>query len=847
MHFQFLYRQLWVAKQQSLIFILCVALAIVTLATLNGFADNVKNALARDSKQLFASDIIISSRFPFSSPTLERVEQLRSQQQIEAVNTFEFNSVIRSLKDDNSLLSNLKVVGPQYPFYGELKLESNKALKQVLTSGTAIADNDFFERLNLSQGDSIQVGNTQLKLVDKIVHEPDRSVQFFNIGPRLMIAEQDLEATNLAKLGSRISYKILIKVTTSKDSSSLDTQVSEIAEQLKQVIQQDTETVETYLTAESSIQVFLENLRLFLNLVGVFTLLLAGIGIHTSLTAWLKEHRQSIAIIKALGATNDFIIRHYYILCFTVGSLGVVLGIGVSLGLQALLISLLGNMIDASVEVGLSITALIQSVMLGLVIIMAFTFTPLYQLKQFKPNQIFQHASVSSLKGLGFYCYLLAIIGIFISVLVWQLGSLAFSLRFIASMLLLIAGAWCCSYAMLHYGKALHFQSLPMRQALRGLFRPDNATMGTVLSLSTAVGVIFCIYLIELNLNQNYVQAYPDDTDNVVFLDIQPNQLKPFDQLLNKQINTTQTITYYPVIRATITHLKDKLLDRETEKNRDRDDFSRSFSMTYRDQLAANEILVKGDSLFNASWEKQGIISVSILDYIIENRDINIGDNIRFRIQGVPITARISSIRKRIEDDLSPYFVFVFPTKVLQDAPQTIFTSLKVEDINAIPALQNTIIKQFPNISVINISDSIQRLSELLNNLSSIIRTFSLLSILAGILIIISSIFSTRITRTREAVYYKILGAKKQLVLKIFTLENAFLGFISAVLALIIGLCGSWAICYFIFNISFNPFIIQSLAVIALTVVLVIGIGLGASIAILNTKPIQILRQQGTY
>jgi putative ABC transport system permease protein len=131
-----------------------------------------------------------------------------------------------------------------------------------------------------------------------------------------------------------------------------------------------------------------------------------------------------------------------------------------------------------------------------------------------------------------------------------------------------------------------------------------------------------------------------------------------------------------------------------------------------------------------------------------------------------------------------------------------------------------------------------------MRKLSLIVRFFALFSIVAGVLIILSSVLATRFARIQEAVYYKILGAKSAFVAVVFTLENLFLGLVSAFLALVLSQTCSWIICSKVFEISYTPFMADSLFLIAATALLIIAVGLLPSISILRQKPVVFLRSQ---
>ena len=297
---------------------------------------------------------------------------------------------------------------------------------------------------------------------------------------------------------------------------------------------------------------------------------------------------------------------------------------------------------------------------------------------------------------------------------------------------------------------------------------------------------------------------------------------------------------YYPIVRAKIHSINGKKIDRQKERRRRGDNLARTFNLTYRNHLLEDEVIVKGNRLYREDW---GDLQVSVMDTVADIDKMDIGDLIEFKIQGVPLQARVSSIRSRSRESLRPFFYFVFPQKTLEDAPQTIFTAVSVPR-SRIPALQINIVEAFPNVSVIDVSETLVMFTDVMRKLSTIIRFFAMFSILAGILIILSSVLATRFTRIQEAVYYKILGARSTFVVKVFTLENLFLGLTSAILALAFSQIGSWIICSKVLSIPYRPFFYESFLLIAATVLLVVVSGLIPSITILRQKPVVFLREQ---
>jgi putative ABC transport system permease protein len=164
--------------------------------------------------------------------------------------------------------------------------------------------------------------------------------------------------------------------------------------------------------------------------------------------------------------------------------------------------------------------------------------------------------------------------------------------------------------------------------------------------------------------------------------------------------------------------------------------------------------------------------------------------------------------------------------------------------VNRIPKFQTKIAANFPNVSSIDATETLKIFTQVMKKLSLIVRFFALFSIAAGLLIILSSVLATRFARIQEAVYYKILGAKSAFVLTVFTLENLFLGLVSAFLALLLSQTGSWIICSKVFDIPYTLYLGESFYLIAGTVLLIVAVGLLPSISILRQKPVMFLRNQ---
>jgi putative ABC transport system permease protein len=833
LNFRFILRQIRNFNKQALIFVLCVALSLLTLVSLAGFSSSVRSSMLKDARQLHAADIIIHSHYPLSPALTEIITNYEEKGLFAGAQIHEFYSMATSPDRDKSVLSHLKVVEKGYPFYGTVELSSGRMFSEVLTPGSIIVEQPVLDRLDVGLGDRLQIGSTELTIVDIVIAEPDRPVSFFSFGPRIFITAADLENLDLIRKGSRIHYNYLLKVHD-------PAMVNRLAGELSIVATAQQERVNTFENAESGVKRFFENFLFFLNLIGIFTLLLAGIGIQTALHALLRDSEYTIGVMKAVGATNRFIWGHFTLMIMLLGTAGTLLGLALSFLLQLYFPSLFAGILPASVNLVIAWDSVFEGLLLGTAVVALFSFLPLRRVRDLTPTAIFRKERGPARGGLDQYVTIAVILCFFTGLTIWQLEDVSTGAYFVLGLFGLLGLTTFATQVLLRIMRKTRPRNLVTRQAFRGLFRPKNATRAIIITLSASLAVIFSIYLIEQNLQATFIESYPPDLPNVYFLDIQPSQRQDFSDILGTQAR------FYPVIRARLTSINGRPINREAERQRRRDNLSREFNLTYREFLLEDEQLIDGDSLFGNSaseLHQRGEVPVSVLDTVAEIGNIKMGDLLLFKVQAIPLKARVTSMRTRTESMVRPFFYFVFQEETLKTAPQTIFSSVKMDQAK-LALVQNRLVEKLPNISVIDIAKTIEVLARIMHKLSAIIRFFTSFSIIAGLLIIISSIFATRLARIREAVYYKIVGAGSGFVLQVFTFENLLVAVICGLLAGLIAQAGSWIVCSRVFAITYDPRPGSTSIMIAITVLLVIGVGIGASLSILQQKPAGFLRDE---
>lgn len=830
---RFLLRELLHTKKQAVIYILCVALSLVSLVVVNSFRRDIGRSIGGDAKALHGGDIIIHSHYELSPDIQHSIMRLTEENRANAVRTWGFYSVARKNDESASLLCNIKGVEDGYPLYGRVDLASGGNFSQVLEPGKIVVAQTVLDRLGITVGDQLLIGKGLFVIADVIVYESAKPVNFFNIGPRILVSSKDLPRMDLVKQGSRVRYETLLKMVDATVAA-----VDSVAVQLRGNGVVGQERVESYRDAGSRVKRFFDNLLFFLSLIAVCTLLLAGIGIEISLSAILRQKEKNFAIIRSLGATGGYLLRHYLLFVLTLSGAGCILGVVSGLLIKGYVAVLFKGFLPRDIVLQPTLTDLLEGVVVGLMVVSLFTFLPLWRINNVKPAAIFRSEFSRAAKTFNYYLGILFGLTGLTVLLIRYLNDARTGFYFLIGIFLLVAGIGLMTKFAFFLLSKIEWKSFYLRLVLRSLLRPGNVTQAIVVTLAIPLSLLMTIYLVENNLRGNFIDSFPSDAPTLFSLDIQKNQKEPFRKLVGNNV------TLHPVIRARLISVNGREVNRGKEMKKRRDNLAREFNLTYRDSLLEDEILMAGGTLFRKNEQGDTDIQVSVLDTVAKMGDMKTGDILEFNIQGVPLKAEISSIRSRTRSMLYPFFYFIFPEKYLKEAPQTYFAALNVER-DKISQLENRIVKNFPNISTINIGETAKEMGEMMQKLSKIINFFAAFSILAGGLIIVSSVLATRLERIKEAVSYKILGADSRFVMGIFFLENLLLALLSSVFAIVVGQAAGWGLCHFFLDIRYAFSWDGCFVLIGLTVILVTTLGLLGSVSIIRKKPAQFLRQQG--
>lgn len=822
-----LQRSWWRHWIYPLLFLLAMVLSLSTYLTLDSIQQSVRDYVSDNQRALVGGDLILSSKEAWTPELLQILEPLESdtskarQTQPEGVvYDYQFNAMVSSVatdggsdkaineqpkSNDATLLARIKAVSNQYPLYGEVELASGQPLWQKLKPKQVVVEAQVLTGLNLKIGDKVKIGDVVFTIADELITEPDRPLTAFGFGARVLMSDTDLAATNLMGQRSRVDYRIEL-AGSPELMAKQRAELQKITASQPEIELTDADETDTSVTQVS------DNVLIFLKLLVIAVLFLSAVALLSVVKAFVSLQQNPNAIRRALGESVSSIKRSYYQLFIAMAVLACLASGVLSLGMLKVWAQYLTAILPPHIDLSIQWLSFLKISVVALVITLLVVQHSLYAVTHTKPSAVLKQATDNHRQHPPLYWYGLVLLASF-GLMAYEFSSLLTGLKVLGAMLLLAAGFWLIGRGWLWllaklaskglFGKKTGWMA---RTAVHNLSRKGNQSGLFFVTLALSVAVLTMITLLNHSLNTQFVQAYPKDAPNLFLLDIQSDQHKGLEAVVK------QPITYFPVVRARVTEANGVPASEIESVGGTQDDPTRVFNLSYADKVMDTEFVkesVTKDQLYSpiddskSNEPSESVVPLSILDTAAELLNVGIGDQVRFNIQGIEIVGQITSIRERYESGPSPFFYFLFEPKVLKDAPQIQFATTKVAT-DSIPQLQTDLARQFPAITTIDGGAIAKQVQGFVSQMSRLVQVFTLLAIITGIMVLITSLLSTSQDRLRDSASFRLLGMQTSDLYKINMLEIGLLGISAGVFAVVLASGAAYLVIVHWFNLRFS-------------------------------------------
>jgi len=821
-------------RSRLLLFISAIIFGIAALVAIYSFRYNLENDINVQAASLIGADLAVSGSHPADAAVKPLLDSLGDQRSEERT----FVSMVYFPKSNGTRLVQVHALQGGFPYYGTFDATPEAAGTTFKRSKDALVDKVLMLQYGASVGDSIKVGDVTFLIAGTLNKTPGQTGISSNIAPTVYIPMQYLGQTGLSKKGSRITYSYYFKYDHPVDMKKL---VKNIDPRLDKA-DLNYETIE--MRKENTGRSF-GDLTHFLSLVGFIALLLGCVGVASAIHIYIREKIASIAIMRCLGvkAIEAFLI--YLIQIVGIGIIGSLIGAFGGTFVQQILPVIMKDFLPFEITTTISWLAIGQGVLLGVIISILFALLPLIAIRNISPLNTLRisYEEVNlvrdPLRWLVYGLILLFVVTFTYFQLDSWVASIFFTIGIGIAFLILAFVAWALMKVM-----RLAIQnswSYLLRQGFANLYRPNNQTIILIVSIGLSTAFICTLFFIQGMLMKQVSLSSGANQPNMILFDIQTSQKKAIADLTRQQ--KLPVIQQVPIVTIRLDKINGKTaadVKKDPKSQISKHAFSYEYRVTYRDTLTPSEKIIKGVWIGRAGPGKE--VPVSIEEFFSKRNHVNVGDHLVFNVQGLSMPAVVASVRQVNWNKIQTNFQVVFPTGVLEDAPQFYVELTHVSSVKASAKFQQAVVRAFPNVSVIDIGQVITIIDDLLNKIGYIIRFMSAFSIITGIVVLIASVRISKYQRIQESVLLRTLGASRKQIVAITALEYLFLGALSALTGILIALSGSWLLAKYSFEIPFAINLVPVLALFFIISILTLIIGLLNSRGVLNKPPLEILR-----
>jgi putative ABC transport system permease protein len=794
-------RSWWQRWVYPVLFLLTLTLSLATYLTLDSIQQSVDTYVNDNQRALVGGDLILNSQQDWPSDVLTQVDTIADAQKV-----FDYQFSAMVVTDAQTLLARVKAVSPNYPLYGQAALASGKPLWQQLSADGVVVAPEVLNGLNAEVGDRITIGDAQFTISDVLTKEPDRPLTAFGFGGRVLMQQDALAATNLLGQRSRVNYRIELAGEPELMTQQRE-QLTQILTNYPDIELSDAESADTSVSRIS------DNVLMFLKLLVIAVLLLSAVAMYGVITAFVTKQQSNNAIRLALGEPLGSLKRSYYQLLTITAVIACVTATVLSFGLLQVGQPYLMAILPPNVGLAINPISAVKTSVIALVLTLLITQHGLSTLTTTKPATLLNQGASTQAQNLPWYrrvpvlWYGLMLVGLY-AFFAYEVGSWVLGAQLLLGLIGFVAIFWALArgwlWLLAKFAKRSTMGWMP-RIAIHNLARKGNQSALFFVTLSLSVAVLTLITTLNHSINTQFINAYPEDAPNLFLLDIQSDQHDEIDNIIGAPVS------YYPVIRARVVTANDVPVQDIVPAD-GFDDPTRVFNLSYADTIMDTEFItdaVEDDQLYapvntqNEQNPDQAVVPMSVLDTAADLLNVGMGDQVRFNIQGIEIVGQITSIRSRYEQGPSPFFYFLFEPSVLAAAPQIQFATAHVP-ADEIPEIQGKLVREFPAVTTINGTAIAQQIQELVVQMSRLVYVFTLLALLTGVMVLISSLLSTSQDRMAESASFRLLGMQKRDLYILNILELSVLGISAAVFAVIIANVGAWAAITQWFNLRFS-------------------------------------------
>lgn len=841
------WRELRAGKAKFLFVLLSVAVGVAALTGVRGFSQSFQRALLTQARSIMAGDLAARMFRQATPGELQSLDAL-SREGVRRTVVTETVSMAMVQGDPVPLLVTLKAVDPgQYPFYGAVALSTGESLRAALTDDTVVVDDNLLVRLRAKAGDQIKIGGRWFRIAAVITKEPDRMTAGVGLGPRVMMTRTAMDATGLLQPGSRATERYLFALSDKLKVADVRTQIEKTLPDAQ---------ISDFRETSPALTEGLDRATGLLSLICLVAMVLGAIGVAMAMRAHLQQRVEILAIMKSIGARSSDILRIYLFQTLVLGVGGALIGIALGLGVEYALPVVFGKLLPLRPEIRLPLNPVLAALGTGVLTTLLFCLPPLLDVRKVRPSLVLRRVVESGNTGwAGIPEWLrdhwVQIASIF--VIVAGLGGIAAALAdswlvgkwfaaCLTGLLIFILGLSAVTLRTLRAFLAwtrLHLPSA-LRHGLANLYRPGNQSSAVLAALGAGVMLILSVFLMQRSIVGALHEDVKPDTPNLFLVDMSGDEVPGIEALLKQQPGVLGGLEKIPIVSARVESVDGTPVDQLQVKNYPRRAL-RNATLSWAD-LPPGGTKIEEGKWWAAGQAGPDANQLAVVEYLAKRLNLKIGSKLTFAAGDKEIPLRVAAIYKVEGEHAFARSEFVVPQAALAGLPTIWYGDIHAKP-EAIPSIERALFASYPTVTVINIADILATIQGVVDQITMVIRFLAGFSILSGLIILASSVASTRFRRIREVVVLKTLGATRNRIATVFSVEFVVLGLLAGAVGTLFANLLSRILLHRM-QVAFQHDVRGSVTAVVGTAALAVVTGWIASFRILGQKPLEVLREE---
>ena len=824
------------------IFLLCIALGVAAIVGVESLARALNDGMGREGRVILGGDASFS--------LIHRRLSADEQRFLEAHGSLSTIATVRAMArtaSGDAALIEAKAVEPDWPRIGSAVFAPSMSLEDALGERDGVfgasVEEALLARLNLKLGDVFRIGDANFALRTVLVSEPDRLATGVGLGPRALISQAGLDATQLVQPGSLVRWTTRV-VMGGPDGAPDNSAVQAFMAQTKQTFPQAGWDARSRLSISPDFSRDVDRFAEFLTLAGLLSLVVGGVGVANAAQGFVERKRATLAILKAIGATGSSVVALALIEFVIVALIGALLGAALGSAIPFAVNWLFGSLLPIPLAPSVEPRLIGLGVMYGLLTALAFSIAPLGRAHDLPVTTLIRDL-VEERQGWPRKRYLAgaALAGA-------PLVALAILTSPQQSIAAMVAGTTVAAFLALRlvaYGIAYLARRAPRsrvvewRMALAAIHRPGALTPSVVLSLGLGLTALVALTLIDANMRAELREAQPGVTPSFFFLDVRGPDAGAFVDFVKREVPGVK-VSETPMMRGRFVTIGGKPVEQVRPSDKVGWALEGDRGVTFAEKPPEGSEVVAG------TWwpsDYSGPPLVSMEQEVAEGLGLRVGDTVVVNVLGRDIAAKLANLRKVNWRSFAINFVLVYSPNALKGAPHTELVSAALPTIapDTEIKLMRSVAQQFPSVASVRVREAMENVETLLAKLALAIRAATGVALTTSVLVLAGALAANRRARLADATILKILGATRGRLTMMFLIEYALLGVVTAAFGVAAGTVAAYWVASRIMQFDFVFDWRAALAAAGGGLAITVGLGMIGAWRTLSQKPAAYLRE----